>query len=648
MFYKALFAATAMCVFAGQGAQADPSPAEKFGTIAETWDAEISPDGSHLALGCSPKGVPAVCIYGLDSDAKPRLIPPPEGARITGIRWASEQYLLYSVNLFEKVEIDGGLEGISVRRLLSYDMKTGKTAFLMRNARSVTNTTNIDSILIDKPGKVQMAFTFLKGDETRSNSRLNNEGELKHIIYEVDLKSGKAKVKDTLQRSVLGGVHDASGRRYAEILMDTKKNVFKLDSLLGKRKTVFESRDADIQPFYVEGIAPGGEHLIVNFDDGDRFGLHEISLIDGQITPFKIDQNIAGNVGLIEDPYTGQILAYRFTDHLPQRIYIDDQFARVAADAKKALGSDSVILLSWTQDRNMFVVSSVKQGEPREYFLYDYSAPSLSPIGAEAPWLEASALGKVSALTYSARDGLEIPAYLTLPPGKTKADGPFPLVLMPHGGPESRDDATFDWLAQSVAAQGYAVLQPNFRGSAGYGAAFRNAGHSEFGGKMVTDVLDGAAHLVSEGIAQQGGHCTMGWSYGGYSALMTALLDPAKTQCVISINGVTEPFDFVKGGSTISAYWEQYMGDFYRTGRSEKRAITPLSRAEEFTQPVLLIHGKEDTTVEHDQSRSLANKSDNIRLVSMPGDDHGMYNSASRRKVIEESLAFLAEHHPAK
>ena len=223
-------------------------------------------------------------------------------------------------------------------------------------------------------------------------------------------------------------------------------------------------------------------------------------------------------------------------------------------------------------------------------------------------------------------------AYLTLPPGKTRADGPFRIVLMPHGGPEARDDASDDWLAQAVACAGYAVLQPNFRGSAGYGSDFRDAGYGEFGGKMVLDVIDGATKLIEEGIGASDGHCAMGWSYGGYSALMTALLDADRTKCAISINGVTDPFELIYTGPVSLAYWEQYLGDIYKTPKDQKSAITPRDRVSEYRAPLLLIHGKEDTTVTYYQSSMFARSAPRAELVAIEGDDHGLFNSASRKK----------------
>ncbi|MEL7232130.1 MAG: prolyl oligopeptidase family serine peptidase, partial [Pseudomonadota bacterium] len=239
------------------------------------------------------------------------------------------------------------------------------------------------------------------------------------------------------------------------------------------------------------------------------------------------------------------------------------------------------------------------------------------------------------------------------PPGKTKADAPLPLVMLPHGGPEARDTAAYDWLAQAIASQGYLVMQPNFRGSAGYGAEFRNAGYGEFGGKMIDDITDGAAWAVSQGFAKPG-YCSMGWSYGGYAALMTGLKDTENAKCLISINGVTDVnmvFEDNDSRSSSFAYWENYIGDFYKTRRSERRAISPRLRADDYKMPVLLLHGDEDTTVPVRQSKSLYERLDNSadrRIMVFEGDDHQLARTPSRVKVLEESLAFLAAHHPAR
>ena len=603
---------------------------DKFGTIPPTWAAQISPNGERLALGCSPSGVRAICIYELDSGDKPKLLIPPEGSKLTGFFWASDNHLLQYVSVFERLNTTDGIRDVTLRRLLSYNIKTEKTVFLMRNEKSAGSMTHIDSLLVDDPEKIKMVSGY------------------GYTIYDVSLKTGKAKIDDRIRRNVIDVVFDANGKRHAEVLFDTRTKKLEVNSTQDGRKLIYEEDEVEIPTFYVEGLSADKTSLIVNFDSQNRTGPHYISLEDGSVSPLSFDGEAVGDVSLIDDIFTGQILGYRYTNDLSQRFYFDEQFQSIANEAKLALNADSITLISWTKDRSLFVVRAANIGQPVEYFLFDSAASSISPIGGEAPWLSAEALGEVSRYDYPARDGLMIPAYLTLPPGKTRADGPFKIVLMPHGGPEARDDASFDWLSQAVASAGYAVLQPNFRGSSGYGSDFRDAGYGEFGGKMVLDVVDGATKLIEDGIGASDGHCAMGWSYGGYSALMTALLDADRTKCAISINGVTDPFELIYTGPVSLAYWEQYMGDIYKTPKDQKSAMTPRDRAGEYKAPLLLIHGKEDTTVTYYQSSMFARSAPRAELITIEGDDHGLFNSASRKKVIAESLAFLERHHPVE
>ncbi len=612
--------AAACTVFAAHA----QTPAETFGTIAETWDAEISPDGKHLALGCSPQGVPAICIYTLDSDARPRLIKVDANVRLEYFFWPNADYLIYAIEMFDTVKTSSGLRDYNFKRLVAYNLETGNSEILLKNRQNYVSLTNVSSLLEGQKDYIQI--------DTGAQS------------FKVNLKNGKGKREEISQRGSRYFWRDQTGEKIAEF--EWYDDTVKIFSWLDKRNLVLELDDVEVLPFDIEGLGDGQKSVMLDFKEPSRQGLHELSLIDGSLQPVSFDGEKLGNVETVEDRFTNTVVGYGYTKDLPQRQYLDETFAKVAKDAKAALNADSVVLSSWTKNRQIFVVRARDIGTPEQFYIYDTAVPSISPIGSEAPWLGKEQLSSVFSITYDASDGLEIPAYLTLPPGKTKADGPFPLVLLPHGGPESRDTAEYDWLAQALASQGYVVLQPNFRGSAGYGVEFRNAGFGEFGGKMVTDVINGANYLVSQGIAKPGGYCSMGWSYGGYSSLMIGLLDAQNAKCLISINGVTNPAEIAEGGRATFAYWEQYMGDIYKTSRSAKREISPLDRASEYRQPILLIHGKEDTTVEYDQSRALANKVPSARLVTMPGDDHGMYNTASRRKIIEESLAFLAEHLP--
>ncbi len=343
---------------------------EKFGTIPPTWAAQISPDGERLALGCSPSGVRAICIYELDSGDKPKLLIPPEGAKLTGFFWASDSHLLQYVSVFERLNTTDGIRDVTLRRLLSYNIETEKTVFLMRNQKSAGSMTHIDSLLVDDPQTIKMVSGY------------------GYTIYDVSLKTGKAKIDDRIRRSVIDVVFDANGNRYDEVLFDVAAKRMRVNATQDGRKLIYEEEDVEIPTFYVEGLSPDKTSLIVNFDNQDRTGPHYISLEDGSVSPLSFDGEAVGDVSLIEDIFTGQILGYRYTNDLSQRFYFDEQFQSIANEAKLALNADSITLVSWTKDRSLFVVRATNIGLPAEYFLFDSAASSISPIGGAPPLAE--------------------------------------------------------------------------------------------------------------------------------------------------------------------------------------------------------------------------------------------------------------------
>lgn len=627
------------------------SVSEKFGTMPATWSAQVSPNGSYLALGCSPTGVRGVCIYELDGAAKPRLILPPEEGRIHDVFWGSDEYLIYELETFERLNTSSGMRDYNIRRMISYSLKTEKTAILLKNVGGFVDLTYVESRLVNEPGKIQSSIAFGSGTSESTGSRLNKAaGAKSYIVYDVDLKSGRAKVKESFSGDTFGAVYDARGERLALLDWNPKNKDFDLISNLDGRKTIFHAPDAQLLPFYVVGLGENQDSLIVSFDDETRYGLYDISLRDGAISEVTYNGSHLGRVSTFQDPFTNEVIGYRYTDDLRRDIYIGEPFEQIAKDAEDALQADSIVLTSWSQDRTLFTIRAITKGRPDQYFLYDLEEPSISPVGGEAPWLDADPLGEVRAFEYKARDGMTLYGYMTLPPAAS--EGPLPLVLLPHGGPEARDTAHFDWLAQAIASQGYIVLQPNFRGSSGYGQDYRDAGFGEFGGKMIEDIIDAADWAQSAGLAAGDKYCVVGASYGGYAAMMADLHDPNGAQCVVSINGVSNPSSLVGAYDSDGigfAYWEQYMGDQYKLSDAARTAMTPLDRSGEFTAAMLLMHGREDTRVPVSQSRAMNRKLEkraNFRYTEIDGDDHFLSSTGSRVQVLNETLAFLEKHHP--
>ncbi len=307
----------------------------------------------------------------------------------------------------------------------------------------------------------------------------------------------------------------------------------------------------------------------------------------------------------------------------------------------------NVAMVGLDTARNRMLFRAEGPREPGAWFFYDKAAQKLEPLGADRPWLSPERLASVEVLKVAARDGQALTAYLTVP----QATGPRPLVVLPHGGPESRDIYSWNDWAQALAAKGWLVLQPNFRGSEGYGRAFMEAGRKRWGDLMQHDVEDCLAAVLATGRVDPNRVAIMGVSYGGYAALMGAVLTPAAYKGVVAIAGDADlPASLAwtreqEGESSPAyAYWKLLMGDPASDG-ARLVAASPARRAAEITAPVLLIHGDKDSIVDPRQSKIMrgalkaANKSvDYLEVKDMA---HNGWTPQQSMTVLSKAIGFL-------
>jgi len=307
----------------------------------------------------------------------------------------------------------------------------------------------------------------------------------------------------------------------------------------------------------------------------------------------------------------------------------------------------NVALKHLDRARNRMLFRADGPREPGAWFFYDKTARKLEPLGAERPWLTAERLARVEILKLKARDGQALTAYLTVP----LATGPRPLVVMPHGGPEARDHYAWNDWAQALAARGWMVLQPNFRGSDGYGEAFRQAGRGRWGDLMQQDVEDCVAAVLATGRADPKRVAIMGASYGGYAALMGAVLKPGLYRGAVSINGDADLIASLAWereqegeGSPSYQYWKLLMGDPATDG-ARLAAASPARRAGEIACPVLLIAGEKDTVVDPRQSKLMR---DALKGAKKPVDylevkdmAHGGWAPQQSMTVLNKAIGFL-------
>jgi acetyl esterase/lipase len=317
----------------------------------------------------------------------------------------------------------------------------------------------------------------------------------------------------------------------------------------------------------------------------------------------------------------------------------------------KALKDDcNVALFDLSLDHKRMVLKVTGPQEPGAFHIYDREAKRLSLVATLQPWLEPERLARMETLKVKTRDGAEITAYLSVPPGAGKE--PLPLVVMPHGGPEVRDVFDYNLFVQVLATRGWLVLQPNFRGSGGYGKAFGELGHGRWGDRMQEDVEDALAQVLATGRADPHRLAICGASFGGYSALMGAIRRPELYRCAVSLSGVSDLVEMLKHerdegeDSPSYRYWVRQIGD-PKTDAEKLRRTSPRFRAAEIGVPVLLLHGGSDQTVPALQSKLMADAlsaaGKPVEHVVTPGEGHDGWSSENYRAMFEKVSAFIAK-----
>jgi dipeptidyl aminopeptidase/acylaminoacyl peptidase len=281
--------------------------------------------------------------------------------------------------------------------------------------------------------------------------------------------------------------------------------------------------------------------------------------------------------------------------------------------------------------------------------MLDVRRGRLIKLGGPQPGLDPQELSPLQAISYPARDGVQIPGYLTLPHGGAKDH--LPLVVMPHGGPIARDGWHYDFLRQFLASRGYAVLQMNFRGSDGYGSEWFFAAHQDWGGRTYDDVVDGARWAIAQGIADPRRVAIVGWSFGGYVALVGAQRDGELFRCAVSVAGISDLSLLIEEESrylNLREVTREQLG----TDKEKLRRDSPRLHAADVQVPVLMIHGDRDAQVDLEQSQAmdtaLTRAGKPHRLVRIKDADHQMSTESARITLLREIETFLSAHVPAE
>jgi dipeptidyl aminopeptidase/acylaminoacyl peptidase len=336
-----------------------------------------------------------------------------------------------------------------------------------------------------------------------------------------------------------------------------------------------------------------------------------------------------------------RVVGVTYATEKRQAVYFDPELQALGRSLSKALpGLPLVQFIDSSLDETKLLIRAGSDVDPGRYYVYDKGAKRLAEIMLARPDLENATLAQVKPVTYKAADGTDVPAYLTLPPGSTGKN--LPAIVMPHGGPSARDEWGFDWLAQFYASRGFAVLQPNYRGSSGYGDAWFQRNGFQSWRTAIGDVNDAGRWLVAQGIADPAKLAIVGWSYGGYAALQANTVEPGLFRAVVAIAPVTDLAMFKQGWAGWSTYkiWSDMIGSGPHLSDG-----SPAQNASKIQAPVLLFHGDRDFNVPIRQSRVMADRlkdaGKKAELVVYDNLDHYLEDGQARADMLRRSDAFL-------
>lgn len=335
-----------------------------------------------------------------------------------------------------------------------------------------------------------------------------------------------------------------------------------------------------------------------------------------------------------------RVVGASFETETRERVYFDPAIKSMSNALSRALGGKSTWIGDVSQDETKMLVWAGSDTDPGQYYLFDNTAKKLSPIAPDRPQLTGVALSPMKTISYPAGDGTMIPAYLTLPVGGARKN--LPAIVMPHGGPEARDYYGFDWLVQYFAARGFAVIQPNFRGSAGYGQDWLMKNGFKSWRTSIGDVVDAGKYLVSQGIADPAKLTIFGWSYGGYAALQANVLSPGTFKAAVAVAPVTDLAGLIAANRFSSGYY--LTKDYIGTGPHLQEG-SPAQNAAAINVPVLMFHGTMDANVRVNQSQLMNDRlkaaGKRSELVIFDGLDHQLDDAEARKTMLQKSADFL-------
>lgn len=620
---------------------AQPLPVEAFGSIPDVSHVTLSPNGKKIASVIrldKPKLKGAIIqIWDLEHNKKSYPVQTDNKKFvILDLYWSGDDILLIKAK-FPAVRYG---TPTTETRLVKYVISEKQTASAIPRQvlKRLKHIPQFQSAVID----------MLPEDENRVLLELAGSGTHSHYesVLKLSLDGGRSKYVQKAKRNIGSWITDRQHNIRVGIYRDeTEYRIYEQAKANSDMRVLWQFEAFDEEQIWPLGFAQDPNILYVSAYHEDRKAIFKVNLKDPKLNKELVysDETYDVNGSLIYSQLKKKVVGINVGDE-SEYTFWDPEYVAIQNGLEAALPNSNNYITQFSNDERRYLVYSTSSTESGSYYLADRDEKALYPIAQRYSTLSREVLAETETLSYKARDGLEIEAFLTTPL-KTEAKN-LPTIIFPHGGPISYDSNSFDYWAQFFANRGFAVLRMNFRGSSGYGYDFMKAGLKNWGLEMQTDVEDGTRWLIKEGIADPNRICIVGASYGGYAALMGVATTPDLYQCAVSVAGVTDIEYLVKSSKRYNNYEivKKQIGDDFDSLYER----SPISKVEQINVPVLLIHGTKDRVVRLRHSEEMFDELEdhdkNVEFIELDGGDHYLSNNEHRLTTFKALERFLAQH----
>jgi dipeptidyl aminopeptidase/acylaminoacyl peptidase len=614
-------------------AQSAMIPTADFAARSLISGPSLSPDGEWVLAVLGTPGEPSLGLIAVHNK-EIRTFAVPKGYELVSYRWAGDGKVLISVGKSARW-VDGS--DIYVTRLVAYDIATRKSVFIGRADEGPKG----DDILYVAPDGGWMLLAIQRTIYDYPS------------VFRVDLATAAMKEVVRQRDDVWNWYADQNGVVRAGIGYSNSKW-----SLVYRRADGDSFRKAGSARYDDKKASLGLLRFALDSDQGyilsnektGRDALYRFNFATLELGDLVYESKTNDVSDYVLNDDGSGIRAAFYTDDRDRVEWFDPTLKAVQADLDKAVPGREAWIVSRNRDSKRMLVLVTAPNDPGSFYYYFPDEGVMHRLAAINERLKGRILALSRPVAYQARDGLTIHAYLTLPPGR-EAKG-LPLIVMPHGGPFGvRDNGDYDRYVQFLANRGYAVLQPNYRGSESYGRTFEEKGNGQWGRAMQDDLDDGMDWLVKQGVADSKRVCIVGASYGGYAALWGATRNPERYRCAASFAGISDvgrqlkySKDFFRNAKGAREWRERVQGD------AEAADISPLAQVARLKVPVLLAHGKEDQRVPIKQSelyaKALTAAGKPVEYVAYEKEGHGLSEPANVQDYLDRLEAFLRKHNP--